>query len=603
MKILPCIDAMLSDHCTLLFKVQIRKPPPVLKKVAYRPLKVIDLDAFRLDIMESALFTESHSDLSGLIQCYNDSLSTALDFHAPVIEKEIPERPRQPWYNNAIRSEKRIRRRCERQWKKDKSQINEEILRHQKTKVNILINSTRSEFYSKKIEDCGNDQKQTFNIVKGLFHKNGDIPYPEHNSLGELTEDFAEFFITKIELIRTKLDSVAVEPPQEQPCHSVFESFRPLTLDEVRKLVVKSPCKSCSLDPIPTDLLRKCLDLLLPVIQDIINRSLSTGTFPDEYKLALVTPLLKRLGLELIFPSYRPVSNLQFLSKLTERAVATQFVDYVKDNGLKELMQSAYSEFHSTETALIKVHNDIMLAMDNQKVVLLLLLDLSAASDTVDHGILLSRHKTRFGVNGIALQWFESYLTGRSQAVTVQGSRSSNKPLQFGVPQGSVLGPILFCAYTAPLGDLLRSHGVDFHFYADDSQVGLTFSPDILVDQIDAFDQIESCAASVRQWMLQNKLKLNDDKTVFMVLGNKPQLKKLVFDSVIIGDSYIESSEKCVNLGAGFDSDMTMKHHVNLVCKSGYYHLRNISRIKKCLNSRALETVIHAFHIIKVGLL
>ncbi len=142
----------------------------------------------------------------------------------------------------------------------------------------------------------------------------------------------------------------------------------------------------------------------------------------------------------------------------------------------------------------------------------------------------------------MALRWFKSYLTGRSQSVIVQGSRSSNKPLQFGVPQGLVLGPILFCAYTAPLGDLLRSHGVYFHFNADDSQIALAFSPNVLVDQINAFDQIESCEESVRQWMFQNKLKLNDNKTawtVFMLLGNKPQVIKVVFDSIIIGDSYI----------------------------------------------------------------
>ncbi len=176
----------------------------------------------------------------------------------------------------------------------------------------------------------------------------------------------------------------------------------------------------------------------------------------------------------------------------------------------------------------------------------------------------------------------------------MQGNRSSSKVLQCGVPQGSVLGPILFCCYTAPLGDLLRSHGVNYHFYADDSQVLLTFSPDILIDQIDAFERIESCADSVRGWMMQNKLKLNDDKTIFMLLGNKPQVKKVVFDSVVIGESYIESSESCVNLGAGFDSDMSMRHHVSLTCKSGFYHLRNISRIKKCLNYDATQTVIHA---------
>ncbi len=401
-------------------------------------------------------------------------------------------------------------------------------------------------------------------------------------------------FISKIELIRAKLDSVSTSPVVEDTCDSVLDSFKLLLTEDVKKLIVRSPCKSCSLDPIPTDLLRKCLDVLLPIITDIINESLSSGTFPDEFKLALVTPLLKKLGLELIFPSYRPVSNLQFLSKLTERAVATQFVDYTRTNNLKELFQSAYSEFHSTETALTRVHNDIMLAMDNQKVVLLLLLDLSAAFDTVDHGIMLSRLEQRFGVKGSALNWFRSYLTGRSQSVLIQGSRSKEQDLRFGVPQGSVLGPILFCAYTAPLGSLLRSQGVDYHFYADDSQVALAFSPDILVNQIDAFHKIESCADIVRTWMLQNKLKLNDDKTVFMLIGNKPQVQKVVFDSIIIGESYIESSPNCTNLGAGFDSDMSMRHHVNMLCKSGYYHLRNIARIRKCLSYDALQTIIHS---------
>ncbi len=179
--------------------------------------------------------------------------------------------------------------------------------------------------------------------------------------------------------------------PIEVPCDSQFSAFAPLSCDEVKKLIIRSPTKSCSLDPIPTSVMKQCLDLLLPVITAIINLSLSTGEFPSAYKLALITPLIKKLGLLLVFPSFRPVSNLMFLSKLTERAVAVQLIDYCEINHLKELLQSAYSTYHSTETALTKVHNDIMLAMDNQQVVLLLLLDLSAAFDTVDHEILLSR--------------------------------------------------------------------------------------------------------------------------------------------------------------------------------------------------------------------
>ncbi len=216
-------------------------------------------------------------------------------------------------------------------------------------------------------------------------------------------------------------------------------------------------------------------------------------------------------------------------------------MDYIRINNLKELFQSAYSEFHSTETALTRVHNDIMLAMDNQRVVLLLLLDLSAAFDTVDHEIMFSRLEHRFGVKDTALTWFRSYLTGHSQSVLIQGTRSTEQVLKFGVSQGSVLGPILFCAYTAPLGTLLRSQGVDYHFYADDSQIALAFSPDVLTNQIDAFHRVESCADTIRTWMLQNKLKLNDDKTVFMLIGNKPQVQKVVFDSAVVGESYIES--------------------------------------------------------------
>ncbi len=590
----PCVDAMISDHCSLLFRVQVKKPAPILKRITYRKLKDIDVNAFEMDLSNSELVRSPPTELSALVRAYNDCLSTAMDLHAPAVTRDVPVRDRQPWYNDTIREEKRKRRKLERVWKQDKSTVNEELLRAQKNRVNIIINSERSSFYSKKIEDSGNNQRDTFKIVKELFHKNSDSPFPEHTSIESLAEDFSEFFVSKIELICAKLDSIPIDTPTEDTCDSIFDSFKALTVDDVRKLIFKSPCKSCGLDPIPTDLLRKCLDVLLPIITDIINESLASGTFPDEFKLALVTPLLKKLGLELIFPSYRPVSNLQFLSKLTERAVATQFVDYTRINCLNELFQSAYSEFHSTETALTRVHNDIMLAMDNQKVVLLLLLDLSAAFDTVDHEIMLSRLEHRFGVKGTALAWFRSYLTGRSQSVLIQGTHSAEQVLKFGVPQGSVLGPILFCAYTAPLGTLLGLQGTDYHFYADDSQIALAFSPDVLSNQVDAFHKIESCADSVRTWMLQNKLKLNDDKTVFMLIGNKPQVQKVVFDSVVIGESYIESSLNCTNLGAGFDSDMSMRHHVSLICKSGFYHLRNIARIKKCLSYDALQTVIHA---------
>ena len=135
---------------------------------------------------------------------------------------------------------------------------------------------------------------------------------------------------------------------------------------------------------------------------------------------------------------------------------------------MNESLQSAYKKHHSCETALLRVQNDILKSIDDKQCVVLLLLDLSAAFDTIDHKILLHRLRSRFGIKGKALSWLQSYLTDRSQSVQIDGFASSVRPLRFGVPQGSVLGPLLYLLYTAPLGDLVRWHDMDFHLYADD---------------------------------------------------------------------------------------------------------------------------------------
>ena len=187
------------------------------------------------------------------------------------------------------------------------------------------------------------------------------------------------------------------------------------------ELIKASAKKSCVLDPFPTNVVCDSLDVLLLVITNMVNTSLSTGYFPDNWKEAIVNPLFKKGTIDFAYKNLRPVSNLQFVSKITERAAFDQVFAHVMNNELFPELQSAYRKSHSTETALVKIVNDILLDMNRQHVSLLVLLDLSAAFDTVDHTILLRRLETSFGVIEYALKWIASYLSARSQRVMVNG--------------------------------------------------------------------------------------------------------------------------------------------------------------------------------------
>jgi len=329
------------------------------------------------------------------------------------------------------------------------------------------------------------------------------------------------------------------------------------------------------------------------VITKIINLSLSEGVMPVNLKKALVIPLLKKLSLILeILKIFRPVSNLVYVSKLIERIVAVRITDHMTTNNLHELLQSSYKKFHSCETALIRVQNDILQAVDEKKCVLLVLLDLSAAFDTVDHGKLLQILSERIGLTGTALKWFQNYLLDRTQSVIIDGIESNIWQILFGVPQGSVLGPILFIIYTSPLGDILRHHGIDFHLYADDTQIYLSFD----IDEINtAYEKMEKCISEIRTWMAKQFLCLNDSKTEVLLIGSDHLLQKIQKQNLTIGDEAIMPSDKARNIGAMFDKTLSMNDHIAQTCKNAWYHLRQIGEIRSYLDIEATQTLMHSF--------
>ena len=190
---------------------------------------------------------------------------------------------------------------------------------------------------------------------------------------------------------------------------------------------------------------------------------------------------------------------------------------YLSANNFYNRFQSAYQPGHSTETALLKIINDLLYALDDGNVSLLALLDLSAAFDMIDHSILLHRLYHEFGIQGMALDWFSSYLTNRTQSVSIDCYMSQPATISFGVPQGSVLGPVFFVLYTAPLSTVIEKHSVLHHSYADDSELQKAVSPHQIPDLLLS---MQKCIDDIKSWMTLNKLKLNDEKSEAMIVSS-----------------------------------------------------------------------------------
>ena len=243
--------------------------------------------------------------------------------------------------------------------------------------------------------------------------------------------------------------------------------------------------------------------------------SLADGVFPYQFKTAHVCPLIKKSTLDCnALKNYRPMSYFPYISKIVEKVVAARLQKHLQDNQLYEPMQSAYRQAHSTETALVRVTNDLSCAQDKQQAVILVLLDLSAAFDTVDHNILLRCLHEEVGVCGVPLLWFESYLTGCKQAITSNKTSSSECDLIYGVPQGSVLGPILFTCYTNPLGALRASVGWGYTCMQVTLCCTLCSSMWVVV----ATERVDAGVTEMHSWMRKNKLQLNDSKTEVMII-------------------------------------------------------------------------------------
>ena len=236
-----------------------------------------------------------------------------------------------------------------------------------------------------------------------------------------------------------------------------------------------------------------------------------------------------------------------------------------------------------------------MHSIHNQRGVFLVLLDLSAAFDTVEHNILVTRMANEIGLTGTALAWYKSYFSNRSTKVSINDTFSSCHHMEYGLPQGSIVGPGSFKIHIIPIGRIIKKHQISYHMYADDIQLFHDFIPSDK-DSVDrALSRLSSCICDIKRWMTINMLKLNDSKTeLFIAISPRNKCKLPDGIKLRIGEEWLYPSATVRNLGVVFDSNLTMSSHITNLCKSLIYHLRNISRIRRYLDKNSCHHIIRS---------
>ena len=588
----------ISDHRLVSAQLSLRRRPPRALPLSFRRIRDINTGEFESALRQSVLFSDPAGSVDEFVQQLIDVVGSTLDVFAPL--QTFNRRPSKPISKRlspqAVKA-KRWRRKLEKVWLASGLESDRIEYRRACRAANALINRSRQEFFRQQLNDAAADSKRRWRTVRHLLHSTDTDRTLSAAECSNLCKTLSTYFLDKIanlkQTIQSKLDCIDTSlfnfavPPHAGP---VLDHIPAVTAECVYRILSNIPSKSCPLDFIPTSLIKSCPGVFSELIARLANLSFQHGCFPSVFKHAIVTPLLKKPGLDPNSPSsYRPISNLNNFSKILERIFLSHLQPHIVSSSNFNPLQSAYRKFHSTETALLNTLNQVYSAAANSQPTVLVSLDLSAAFDAIDCSTLLCRLHSDFGVSGAALNWIHSYLTGRSQCVTVGRCHSATQSVTSGVPQGSVLGPLLFTAYISPIGHLISSFGISHQQYADDTQLFISVLPTAISTCI---DKLERCLSALHCWFCTNGLSLNPDKSEAIWFSTPQRARTLTpATSINTANVPVTVSDKLTTLGVILDNKLSFNSHVASITRSCNYHIRSLRHIRSCLTDDMAKSV------------
>ncbi|KAI5750926.1 hypothetical protein M8J77_002520 [Diaphorina citri] len=578
----------ISRHDMLYLAYSVKVPKYPVQFVTYRDIKGIDsdllLESFGSLDWEPLL---SESDVNRKTELLRIKILEVFDEFAPLTESRVT-RPPIPWMNASIKRCMRLRDKLWIKYRRTKSIEDRIAYNIQKNATNYAVRRAQK-YFSRSILKGGS--KSTWNRLRSLGLGKIKSSAPLHVGLDELNQYFVSVVPVPCPTVKNTILEEIENGTNAAPVSSdATFNFVEVSESDVSKAVLSIKSKASGYDGVDGKMVKLVLAQLLPILTHIFNESLSTGVFPFEWKSANVVPLQK-VSSPSSCNDYRPISLLPILSKALEKLAIWQIMEFVESQSKLDLFQSGFRRRHSTATALVKVTDDVRLSLDAGKATILVLLDMSKAFDSVDFDVLIATLKG-MGLSDNTLSWIGSYLRGRRQRVMHDGKYSEWKPINSGVPQGSVAGPLLFTIYITSLQRVFRH--CKYHVYADDIQIYTHCWPR---DIMDCIRQLNFELECFLKWAKGLFLHPNPTKTKVLAFGPKSivnslgtaDLPPIVFDGVVL-----PLVSEARNLGVYIDNTLSWKCHVSEVRKRVFYSLHSLSKYRKTFPKELKKRLIEA---------
>ncbi|KAL9958504.1 hypothetical protein ACROYT_G035530 [Oculina patagonica] len=527
-----------------------------------------------------------------MLESWENLFNCALDQHCPWRNKRVALASQTPWMSNAIINQLRLRDTLLKRSKRSNNPDDWAEYKKARNKAVGMLKSAKRKYYVSKLENNKNNAKEMWKTIKSISGSNKQSK--RVNKLkadGRILEDkeqiaseFNSHFTSIADQLRSLLPQMNFDISKlrnyvssRKDASNTF-SIPPITESKIIDCLKNiSSNKASGIDNISARMLKLAAPIIAPSIAKLINCSFDTSVFPQRWKTAKVTPLFKGGDTESV-NNYRPISVLPVLSKVIERHVHDSLYGYLMDNNLIYSKQSGFRKRHSTETALIGIIDELLFNLDNDRVSGMILIDYCKAFDMVDHSILLQKLQA-YGLDDKSINWFRSYLNERLQLVSMGNKESPTACVRHGVPQGSILGALLFIAFINDLPLHVSSAQIDL--YADDTTVTSTAnygSVDFLLSSL------TTAISEVDQWATANKLPLNESKTKVLTVTGKRLSTRISQDlAIAVNGKQLENVQCAKLLGLEIDHELTFIPHVDKICIKLSQRIGILKRIKCCL--------------------